>query len=64
MKLVTTEQFNEYDKKFSEWFDKKENSSLFHDVRGICKNAIMEYLANKDGFTIYPHKVSLFTLIR
>src|SRR3989304_348789 len=52
-KLVTSEQFGEYSSQFSIWFDKKEKTSLFSDSRGICESAIMEYLANKDGLTIY-----------
>lgn len=55
-KLVTDKECDVLEYEFSQWFDKEENSTLFSDCRGLCKSAIMEFLANKVGRTIYSHR--------
>lgn len=53
--LVTTNEFTELEKDFSNWFDNSSLFDMYKENRGICKGIVMEYIANKQGKTIFTH---------
>jgi hypothetical protein len=53
---VTEEQFDTFKREALEWV---EGTMLFVDVPGIAWSAIAEFNANKQGLTIYAHRIGL-----
>jgi hypothetical protein len=55
MQLVNQAEWLWYEERAQAFLDGTDSGNMFHDARGIAKSAIMEYLANEDGLTIFSH---------
>lgn len=55
MQLVNQAEWEWYEEQVLNWLDNTDSGYAFQDARGIAKSAIMEYLANEDGLTIFSH---------
>jgi hypothetical protein len=54
LRLVTEEEGNLLLIAANNWLQNGPSGFMFGDVKTVAKYAVMEYLANEQGLTIYP----------
>lgn len=59
MRLGTPKEFDKVVKKATDWYNNKGGRFHFHNSKNGAISAVAEFLANKEGFTIYDSKVDL-----
>jgi hypothetical protein len=57
MDVASTDLADSYHQRARDWMDGKAQKSSFEEYHVIAAFAVAEYLANQDGYTLFPEVI-------